>query len=200
MARRKDAEEDGPSRIVLDQLNTKTVGAPPSSTGLTGDQLPDTVFTSDDFDTVKNQVTLQLQNLELLNVLNTIGQITNKQSSSGPIEVRYVAKTLSGADDEAVIWFQPNHGEIWLLNWGQWSGDGTSNNLYQAIDSSGTVPSNPIGQIFFSSATSGKFCTDAGTEINGGARIYVSHDTPLKVQTFNDTNGATWAGWFTRMR
>ncbi len=200
MARKKDAEEDFASKAILDQLQTKTVGAPPSTTGLTGDQLPNTIFTADNFETIKNQITLQLSNVEVLNLLNTIGQITNKQSSSGPIEVRYVAKVLSGADDEAEIWFQPNHGEIWLLNWGQWSGDGTSNNLYQAIDSSGTVGTNPIGQIFFSSATSGKFCTDSATEINGGARIYVSHDTPLKVQTFNDTNGATWAGWFTRMR
>ena len=61
MARRKDAEEDRPSRIVLDQLNTKTVSAPLSSTGLSGDQLPETIFSVDDFDTVKNQVTLQVQ-------------------------------------------------------------------------------------------------------------------------------------------
>ena len=61
-------------------------------------------------------------------------------------------------------------------------------------------PLTLLGRSSFLSATSGKFCTDSATELNGGARIYVSHDTPLKVQTFNDTNGATWAGWFTRMR
>jgi len=80
-----DAEADAASKAILDQLQTKTVGAPPSSTGLTGDQLPETVFKVADFNQVKNQVTLQLSNLELLNVLNTIGQVTNTQSQSGPI-------------------------------------------------------------------------------------------------------------------
>ena len=116
MARRKDAEEDRASRIVLDQLNTKTVGAPPSSTGLTGDQLPETIFDVDDFDLVRNQVTLQLQNLELLNVLNTIGQITNMQSQSGPIPktgvTAYFQATNSGTKYNI---FQPGPGEVYLL-------------------------------------------------------------------------------------
>ena len=59
MARKVDAEADFASKAILDQLQTKTVGAPPSSTGLTGDQLPETIFDVNDFDTVKNQVTLQ---------------------------------------------------------------------------------------------------------------------------------------------
>lgn len=198
MARKVDAEQDAASKAILDQLQTKTVGAPPSTTGLTGDQLPDTIFSADDFELIKNQITLQLSNVEVLNLLNTIGQITNKQSSSGPIEVRYVSKTLGGGDDDAEIWFQPNNGEIWQLNWGAWVGDGSSNFLYQAQNSNGDVPSGV--SIFFSSATSGKFCTDNSAEIAGGARIFVSHDTPLKVQTYNDTNGSTWSGWFTRMR
>ena len=66
MARRKDAEEDAASKAILDQLQTKTVGAPPSSTGLTGDQLPNTIFTADNFETIKNQITLQLSNVEVL--------------------------------------------------------------------------------------------------------------------------------------
>ena len=85
MARKKDAEEDQASKAILDQLQTKTVGPPPSTTGLTGDQLPETVFSLADLERVRNQVTLQLTNLELLNVLNTIGQVTNTQSQSGPL-------------------------------------------------------------------------------------------------------------------
>ena len=111
MARRKDAEEDPPSKAILDQLQTKTVGAPPSSTGLTGDQLPETIFDVDDFNTVKNQVTLQLSNLELLNVLNTIGQVTNTQSQSGPIpgtaEVIRTEANVSSADFTSK---NPDHG------------------------------------------------------------------------------------------
>jgi hypothetical protein len=85
VARKKDAEEDFASKAILDQLNTKTVGPPLASTGLTGDQLPETIFKVDDFDQVRNQITLQLSNLEALNMLNTVGQITNMQSQSGPI-------------------------------------------------------------------------------------------------------------------
>ena len=116
MARRKDAEEDRASRIVLDQLNTKTVGAPPSSTGLTGDQLPDTIFSVDNFDLVKNQVTLQLQNLELLNVLNTIGQITNTQSQSGPIPGTAVIETIQATTSGTkVAGFRPDPGTVFQL-------------------------------------------------------------------------------------
>ena len=118
MARRKDAEEDRASRIVLDQLNTKTVGPPPSSTGLTGDQLPDTIFSVDDFDLVKNQVTLQLQNLELLNVLNTIGQISNTQSQSGVIvgsgEIQTSTITAGGSSGRQPL-LTGNAGQVFLL-------------------------------------------------------------------------------------
>ena len=117
MARRKDAEEDQASKAILDQLQTKTVGAPPSTTGLTGDQLPETIFDSDDFNTVKNQVTLQLSNLELLNVLNTIGQITNTQSQSGPIpktgKIVTISLTSSSATSGTV--FSPGAGEVWQI-------------------------------------------------------------------------------------
>lgn len=116
MARRKDAEEDRPSKIVLDQLNTKTVGAPPSTTGLTGDQLPDTIFSVDDFDLVRNQVTLQLQNLELLNVLNTIGQVTNTQSQSGPIvNTHKIATTGAITSSTTVTLFRPDPGQVWVV-------------------------------------------------------------------------------------
>ena len=45
-----DIRKDARTKNVLAQTNTKTVSAPPSSTGLTGDQLPAEVFTVDDFD------------------------------------------------------------------------------------------------------------------------------------------------------
>lgn len=116
MARKVDAEADAASKAILDQLQTKTVGAPPSTTGLTGDQLPETIFDVADFDTVKNQVTLQLSNLELLNVLNTIGQVTNTQSQSGPIsntgEIKEITASTSGT---LTFGFQPNPGEVYQL-------------------------------------------------------------------------------------
>ena len=117
MARKVDAEADPASKAILDQLQTKTVGAPPSSTGLTGDQLPETIFDVDDFDTVKNQVTLQLSNLELLNVLNTIGQVTNTQSQSGPISgtAKATATAVTG-DSTGTTVFAPDTNQVWELD------------------------------------------------------------------------------------
>lgn len=116
MARKKDAEEDFASKAILDQLQTKTVGAPPSTTGLTGDQLPETIFDVADFDQVKNQVTLQLSNLELLNVLNTVGQITNTQSQSGPIpkQAKVIDTVLTTSNLDATI-FNPPAGQVWIV-------------------------------------------------------------------------------------
>ena len=116
MARKKDAEEDFASKAILDQLQTKTVGAPPSTTGLTGDQLPNTIFNVDTFDQVRNQVTLQLSNLELLNVLNTIGQVTNTQSQSGPIpKTGKIVKTnfTAASQNKVVATAQP--GEVFQV-------------------------------------------------------------------------------------
>ena len=46
-------EIDKRTSNILDQTNSKTVGAPPSTTGLAGDQLPDTIFTAGNFDLVR---------------------------------------------------------------------------------------------------------------------------------------------------
>lgn len=119
MSRKADAEDDFAAKTVLDQLNTKTVGVPPTATGLTADLLPETVFDINDFDNVKNQITLQLSNLEALNVLNTIGQLTNSQSVSGPLPDTsfYVESsiTASGAGNGKDV-FKPNKGEVWAIN------------------------------------------------------------------------------------
>jgi len=115
VARKKDAEQDPPSKAILDQLQTKTVGPPPSTTGLSGDQLPETIFKVADFDQVKNQVTLQLSNLELLNVLNTVGQVTNTQSQSGPIaNTHKIATTGAITSSTSTIIFRPDPGQVWV--------------------------------------------------------------------------------------
>ncbi len=118
MARRKDAEEDAPSKAILDQLQTKTVGPPPTSTGLIGDQKPETVFSVNDFDQVSKQVTLQLSNLELLNVLNTVGQVTNTQSQSGVIvgggEIQTGSITGAGSSGRQPL-LTGKSGQVFLL-------------------------------------------------------------------------------------
>jgi hypothetical protein len=114
VARKKDAEEDQASKAILDQLQTKTVGPPPTSTGLIGDQQPETVFSADNFDQIKNQVTLQLTNVELLNVLNTIGQVSNTQSQSGPIVGTQKIVSVSSTGTAATV-FRPDPGQVWEL-------------------------------------------------------------------------------------
>lgn len=110
-----DIRNDKRTKNVLAQTNTKTVGPPPSSTGLTGDQSPAEVFTVEDFDQVRNQVNLEDKNYQLLEALNTIGQITNMQSQSGPIPGSLKIVTSSGTAAGNNIAFQPSSGEVWEL-------------------------------------------------------------------------------------
>lgn len=115
MARKKDSEDDKQARLILSQLNSKTVGAPLSTTGLTGDQLPDTIFEVEDFDTIRNQINLQLSNVEALNLLNTLGQITNMQSQAGPIVGTSQIAYINGITNSHTTIFKPASGSVWQL-------------------------------------------------------------------------------------
>tara|TARA_R100001594_G_scaffold147057_1_gene199488 strand:- start:907 stop:1503 length:597 start_codon:yes stop_codon:yes gene_type:complete len=116
MALVDDVRADKRTRNVLTQTNTKTVGAPPAATGLIGDQLPEEVFTVADFDLVKNQVTLEENNFELLNALNIMGQISNLQSQSGPIPGTYKCEQVTSlSSGTAVNFFTPAKGEVWQV-------------------------------------------------------------------------------------
>ena len=129
-----DIQGDKRTKTVLDQTNTKTVGAPLAATGLVGDQLPDEVFTVGDFDTVKNQVNLEARNFQLLDSLNTMGQITNMQSQSGPIANTQVVKRIvdtTGSGNPTGNIFVPDHGTVWELNTLDWEGkNATSMNFW----------------------------------------------------------------------
>lgn len=180
LARRKDAEEDFAARAILDQLQTKTVGAPPSSTGLTGDQLPETIFDLADFETVKNQVTLQLSNLELLNVLNTIGQITNTQSQSGPIPNTFkieVATTSTSGD--IISAFTPNPGEVWqLVGAIGTSGSGTSGTIFLEVKLF-DIKNSRRAEIMSTSTTTG---TDIPMTETTQNPIFLDENTRLEVE------------------
>ena len=186
MARKKDAEEDFASKAILDQLQTKTVGAPPSSTGLTGDQLPETIFDVADFDTIKNQVTLQLSNLELLNVLNTIGQVTNTQSQSGPIPKTsfntQVTITASGEGNGQNV-FTPQPGEVWSLQ-GMSFDENISGNAVVYV---GLKDSNDV-IAFFSIDTTGGTPWSPDNEFN--KMVYVDGNMTLFVYVFGTFSGS----------
>ena len=191
MARKVDAEQDAASKAILEQLQTKTVGAPPSSTGLTGDQLPETVFNFTTFDTIKNQVTLQLSNLELLNVLNTIGQVTNTQSQSGPIpgtmQVVSVSTTSSGTQ---VSGFTPGVGVVWqLVGAISTSGSGLSGTVFLEIKLRDTV--NGVTNEFISTSTTTG--TDAPMTETTQNPVFLDHNINLQVEatgTFTQINFA----------
>jgi hypothetical protein len=176
VARRKDAEEDNAARSVLDQLQTKTVGAPPSTTGLTGDQLPETIFDVADFDTVKNQVTLQLSNLELLNVLNTVGQVTNTQSQSGPIPdtQKIIQRTYTATTDDE-IFFRPDPGQVWQLVGGDTVGSGGTGSIQWSL----TPDSSTFALIFQTSVSGQEPIGQNSTNNNLMQPILISHTNYL---------------------
>ena len=118
-----DIRKDRRTKNVLAQTNTKTVSAPPASTGLTGDLAPAEVFTIEDFEIVKNQVHLEEKNFQLLEALNTIGQITNMQSQSGPIAntgtVDEITDTTGSGSPVSTL-LEPAQGEAYevtAFNW-----------------------------------------------------------------------------------
>lgn len=124
MARKKDAEDDPQAKLIAEQLNEFTVGPPQASTGLIGDQTPENIFDSDDFDRISNQITLQMKNVEVLNLLNTIGEITGTNSSSGPLlgsgQVAEVLDTTgSGVVTSELLVPRPGEAyEVTALDWG----------------------------------------------------------------------------------
>ena len=176
MARKKDAEEDFASKAILDQLQTKTVGAPPSSTGLIGDQLPETIFKVTDFDQVKNQVTLQLSNLELLNVLNTVGQVTNTQSQSGPIPdtQKIIQRTYTSTTDDE-IFFRPDSGQVWVLVGGDTVGSGGTGSIQWSL----TADSSTFALIFQTSVSGQEPIGQNSTNNNMMTPLYISHTNYL---------------------
>ena len=113
----EDIRKDRRTKNVLAQTNTKTVSAPPASTGLTGAQLPAEVFTVADFDLVRNQVHLEEKNFQLLEALNTMGQISNMQSQSGPIPGTMTVEDVSVSS--SATWttlFTGKPGEVYECN------------------------------------------------------------------------------------
>lgn len=107
---------DEPSKRVIEQLNTKTVGPPLASTGLVGDNSPASVIQAGDIDQVRNQIHISEPNVSALNMMNTLSQVSNTQSSSGPIvgTMQIVTGTVSGSGLFATI-HRPDPGQIWQI-------------------------------------------------------------------------------------
>jgi hypothetical protein len=115
MALVDDVGKDQRTKSILGQTNTKTVGPPDPTTGLIGDQEPASVFKVSDFDKVRNQINLEAANIQLLDVLNILGQITNTQSTSGPIPNTSSIKVSSQSSTGNFIAFRPDSGQVWQV-------------------------------------------------------------------------------------
>lgn len=140
MARKEDSSRDRQAKAILAQVTTKTVGPPLVATGLIGDQTPDTVFTVADFDKVRNQINLELANVEALNLLNTLGRITNMQSQSGPIVGTQKFITVTTTAQGTITWDRPDKGQIWQLLAAAVSEDDASyHNIYLIDDDGNTL-------------------------------------------------------------
>lgn len=116
MARKADAQKDQVAVNIAKQLSNFTIGVPKSSTGLTGDSLPQNVFSPTNLDDIKNQMTLQMQNLDALTMLDVMSRLSNTISSSGPMPgtAKIVTASAAASGSVATI-FQPDHGQVWKL-------------------------------------------------------------------------------------
>ena len=99
MARKADAKDDKQAKRVLEQLNTKTIRRPLASTGLTGDSLPDTTMSFDDYDRVINSIDASVANLEALNALKLVGDMAGFLPYGGPLRGTITVKTITGVDN-----------------------------------------------------------------------------------------------------
>jgi hypothetical protein len=199
LARKVDAEADAASKAILDQLQTKTVGAPPSTTGLTGDQLPNTIFNVDTFDQVRNQVTLQLTNLELLNVLNTIGQVTNTQSQSGPLpgQMEIVETDVSSANTYVTV-FTPAVNEVWqFLGFNSRGAVGLSGTISYELDIFNPNTNDRLLLIDASSSSSSDFPL---IESGNFAPIYITNPFVVRVRVEGTFTTSLVSTGFIRVR
>ncbi len=133
---------DKPAEMVYNQLNTKTVGAPEASTGLTGDQAPDTIIEVGDFDKIRNQINIQKQNKQALEVLNEIGRITNMQSQSGPIPNTQFCTSVTDSTGSGNVTgdvYVPAPGTVYQLSAAEWLTKNGSNCRLRIYDTSNDV-------------------------------------------------------------
>lgn len=96
MARKEDVENDLQAKNVINQVDSKVIQRPRSATGLTGDQIPADVLTFDDMDRIKSNVRMSEQNVEAINLLNSLLEQAG-MTSSGLAPIRGTMQTKTQA-------------------------------------------------------------------------------------------------------
>ncbi len=180
MARKADALIDKQTLTILEQLQTLTVGPPPTTSGLTGDHLPANIVSISDYDLVKNQINLEVENLEALNALNTLGRITNLQGF-GPIvdsgEITSATISASGSGGKVKI-ATPNKGQVFDIQ----GMDGTWNTSPSASVTFGFYIHNDETDLELLLGTTSSSSTNPAFDINDflNAPFYVTYPFSLR--------------------
>ena len=115
MARKKDTLEDVQAQQVLDRIGNKILYRPLESSGLTGDQIPSDTLEFIDIDTIRSIIRTEVQNVEVLNLLNTLTEAGGMNSSGkAPIRGTMQTKTASLVNNSVVyVDFGPG---VWQIS------------------------------------------------------------------------------------
>ena len=180
MARKADALIDKQTLTILEQLQTLTVGAPPAASGLTGDQLPANIISIDDYDLVKNQINLEVENLEALNALNTLGRITNLQGFGPVVDSGSITSvTLDGSGTSGKVkCATPKKGEVFDIQ----GMDGTWNTSPGTSITFGFYIHNDETDVEILLGTTSSSSTNPGFDVNDflNAPFYVTYPFSLR--------------------
>ena len=108
-----------PRSTLYEQTASKTSGPPLVSTRYqdgSGDSEFTRQITQDEYDKVVNQVYLTEENVNLLETVKLLGEVTNRRSSSGPLagtgQIKSATIDTSSGDVTA---FTPGKGECWQV-------------------------------------------------------------------------------------
>jgi hypothetical protein len=96
VSRKEDVEKDKAAQNVINQVDSKVIQRPLASTGLTGDQIPADVLTFDDMDRIKSNVRMSEENVEAINLLNSLLEQAG-MTSSGLAPIRGTMQTKTQA-------------------------------------------------------------------------------------------------------
>jgi hypothetical protein len=153
LARKKDTLDDTQAQQVLDRIGNKILYRPLSSTGLTGDQIPSDTLEFVDIDTIRSIVRTEVQNVEVLNLLNTLTEAGGMNSSgSAPIRGTMQTKTQALTNNAvSYIDFGPGVWHITDIVVLLQGGSGTITYRAYAYDA---TDGNPALELVFGSNTS----------------------------------------------
>ena len=166
--------------IVFDQTASKTLGSPQTDTSFI--QADDSRVTTkqisqDEFDNIVSEIYMTETNLELLQTVKLLGEISNRRSSSGPMAGTQFVKDVTGITNSQEEVHRPRQGEVWqLIAASITTLDGAASMILNLIDAVGNLV-----QIDTFNATSNPM------ELN--EPIYYTYDAYLSVRTSDASSG-----------